>query len=1269
MTEFKFYVPSSTTPSTILTGTLVDKRNFFNINLVTNQFTNVKSAQVIISKTTTTSNGDQPSTYAISVGQNYVVLQSANAKTTDIKHPFVDNTYYTVKVTALLSENGNDTRHDAKFGTNLDLSYSFLYRGDGGDKFNNSQLAIQNEASVEGASGSDILLRCPINFANQNDNRTPSSVLFSFSEVTAYVTANTNLNTLTSYSVKLTYQSSGNYTLTQTDTNKLTDDKAYDINAFALYSDGYSTNANFPRKLHVIKRPAIQSVIAYGFGTDQSDADNLTTSSVMNVYMLPSTVTQTKLPSASGNITFKLSQGGVTMYTVSLPVSSIVVDGTILYTVLKADLVKVWTTAPTQEQNGSYTYDVSARIEHLSVNRDASFNLISETIPKESPSVSKAFTSDIVPFNSVVTLNAWIGGANVDGSGNRTVDISNATTASGYNNAPELGIVGKFSKTDFYGSGVTDGFFKDLDAVVNGVPVTNHRFRLSVNGGLAPVTELHQIQGYGTKTDQEMYIELFDASSNKYTNANGLFPNLPGPANTLGSAQKPIYFLIPSTVGFSQTNNVQTNSVVVSIAIEPVAGETTRPSATNSNSVVVVPKVNKYEMTVGTASEPRFTQNIFTVPINNPINNPIINLINPTASEPNFASAIFTSNLAAPNALKEVVVSGNGEFDISLENPSIRGANCSYQVRYKINDPNDPNNGTITGPISDTYSVPLFDPPVSDDFSINNYSYETFNDNNASKIKFDIVFQPTSPRTIDGVFVYFRTTNDDEVANDIPLTLLMDVKRSVNGIVNNSQSNLLHTLQTAAASDATLAEGVKIKDKDGAESSNKWLNFRSGDIVFKPYQLVPNFAPDIREVETVKKIHNIPVIPVPTNVALTGGVKESYDATKSTWDDGLSVYASSPVTSAYKLTLDVSNVNSDVSGDVSNHSYTINLSPHAAGTVLSLSLQIKLTAADNLVYYSKPIKIEFTVASVNVSALVSTVARGSNNSTLKVQRNDYVVSPSSGANVTEVKLIDNPTVATVVNTNPEAATVKVLTGTAAAVQPISPTVNEYNLVMDGYELGNVLKLQYRLNAGVSYNLYVNGIASSLATPSTPLFLTLQSPILPYTVAGQASLQIGSTYSVMSSGTYAGRIAISAPINANGLHAEGVQSVVFVLAQESNLTNPSLSENGVQHVITFESTSGLTKSYTVGLDASANLSTDNLGASEVHELSVTNLVGFAEGASVTHTLVMGNLRSNDASTLYLGTNAVFNTNLPITVVAFVSTRLGSVVAFKEVTKSA
>jgi hypothetical protein len=1253
MTEFKFYVPSSTTPSTILTGTLVDRRNFFNINLVSNQFTNVKSAQVIISKTTTTSNGEQPSTYAISVGQNYVVPTSANAKTTDIKHPFVDNTYYTVKVTALLSENGNDARYDAKFGTNLNLSYSFLYRADGGDKFNNSQLAIQNEASVEGAAGSVILLRCPINFANQNDNRTPSSVLFSFSEVSSYVTRNTNLNTLTTYSVKLAYQSSGNYTLTQTETNKLTDDKAYDINAFALYSDGYSTNSNFPRKLHVIERPAIHSVIAYGLGTNQSDADVLTTSSVMNLYMRRTTIPQDNLPSASGNITFKLSQGGVTMYTVSLPVSSNVVDGTILYTVLKADLVKVWTTtAPTQNPNKSYTYDISARIEHLSVNRDASNNLVSsatETILKESPSVSKTFTSDIVPFNSVVTLNAWIGGANVDGSGDRTVNISNTTTASGYNSAPELGIVGKFSKTDFYGSGVTDGFFKDLDAVVNGVPVTNHRFTLRVNNALVPVsvTELHQIQGHDDKTDQEMYIELFQSlnnstSPNKYTNANGLFPNLPGPANILGSAQKPIYFLIPN--GFSRSD-----SVVVSVAIEPVAGETTRPSATNSNSVVVVPKVNKYVMTVGTASEPRFTQNIFTVPINNPI-----------ASEPNFASAIFTSNLAAPNALKEVNVSNNGVFDISLENPSIRGANCDYQVRYKINDPNS-ENGTITGPISDTYRVPLFDPPELDNFTINNYSYDTFNDNNVSKIKFNIVFQTVQTRTIDGVFVYFRTTNDDAVENDIPLTLLMDVKRSD----GNSQSNLVFTLQDTAAANATF---VKIKNKNGDESSNKWLNFRSGDIVFKPYQLVPNFDPDIRQVETVKKIHNIPVIPVPTNVALTGGVKESYDATKATWDDGLSVYASSPVTSAYKLTLKENDASgNDVSGQVLNHSYTINLIPYAAGTVLSLSLQIKITSADNLVYYSKPIGIDFTVASVNVSALVSTVVRGSNNSTLKVQRNDYV---ASGANVTEVKLISNHGITP--TTDPTHSQVKVLTYSIPtnSVQPISPTVNDYNL--DGYALGNVLKLQYRLKAGVSYNLlsqYVNGTASSVVpTQSTPLFLTLQSPILPYTVAGQASLQIGPTYSVMSSGTYADRIAISAPINANGLHAEGVQSVVFVLAQESNLTNPNLSQNGVQHVITFESSSGLTKSYTVGLDASANVSTDNLGANEVHELSVTDLAGFAEGAPVTHMLVMGNLLANDNSMLYLGRNA-FNTNLPITVVAFVSTRLGSVVAFKEVIKSA
>ena len=104
------------------------------------------------------------------------------------------------------------------------------------------------------------------------------------------------------------------------------------------------------------------------------------------------------------------------------------------------------------------------------------------------------------------------------------------------------------------------------------------------------------------------------------------------------------------------------------------------------------------------------------------------------------------------------------------------------------------------------------------------------------------------------------------------------------------------------------------------------------------------------------------------------------------------------------------------------------------------------------------------------------------------------------------------------------------------------------------------------------------------------------------------------------------------------------------------------------MIAFESVTGLTKSYTVGPNASlVPSSTDNLGATEVHELSVTDVAGFAEGAGA-RTLVMGNLLANDASTLYLDPTG-FDASRPITAVSVVATRLGNDIEFKELTPSA
>ena len=1494
MTDFQFYLPPIDNVrgarNTLMKGTLYDQRNLLKISIEGSRV-NVKRIEAVIAKKIMT--GNDKSEVAHLPTANSTIGPPGVVYPSDINYAFVDSTEYTIKIKAQLVEDestGIVKTYFAEFGKlNTSLlvpqtpSYLYLHRTDGGDKFIQQELVVIDESSVQ--EGSNIRVKCPINFVNPYDTDRPTTVSFTFDDVDKYLNkvATPNTDRLFSYD-KVPYDASGNYTLLAYDTSgnnilKVLNDNAYFVFVSAYYADGFSlTNIlPFSRVLHVIANPVIHSITAYGLTSDQSGADASAISSVMNVNMTQQIVTDPNLPSKSGNITFELSQGGVVMYKAVMPISTTVVDQKILYTILKENLVKVWTTtAPTQNSDGSYTYDVSAEIEYSTVYENDSIN-------KKSVKVSKTFTSDIVPLPSVVALNAWIAGAvDVDASGNRTVDISNATTASGYALAPELGLVGKFSKNDFYGSGVTAGFFKDLDAVdASGNALTKHAFTVSVNGSAVPVTELHQLQGHSNKSDQEMYIELFNStingdavsgvngvetvftssqvqgvkadsnqiisnnsqggwtientgpdtngatggklpkvnlyfygnttaaanqtasnsfklnqasgagmyavfhqnagakeypffiayttpmasgnkaswyrskvffgpetsdgdtvadagkvgltlvytgtddaavfpeipsnrrvryeimygggltnsfgdetvfsneyinlltlatssnasvsqagnfnfrlletgiftsnsnfgqvklrynvlSPNKYTSASGKFPNLPGPASTLGSAQEPIYFLIPSTGLF-----VQTDSVKVSVAIEPRAGETTRPSATESNTVVAVSKVNQYVMTVGTASEPRVTQDTLIVPINNP-------------TEAYFTDAIFTSNRAdVPNTVGSVL--NDGVFDIVVDT-TFRG-DCTYQVRYKISDPN---NGFITGPISADYTFRLANPPGLDNFSVTNFSYKTFNNDSESSFTFDIAFVTVGTTFVDGVIVYFESTNaDDDDEDNIPLTQLMDVQ--------TSQTNVSYTLQSAPAANATLTEGVNIKDKDAVASSNKWLNFRSGKIVYKPYKLVAGQKVIPPNVQLDITMFNIPVIPVPAQITLTGGVKESYAATSAAWNNALSTYASigSSVTASYKLVLNNSVNNSDVSGaDVNtNHGYTIDLSSVAASTTLTLKLQTRITAADGLVYLSKPSGIQFTAASVDVSGLTSTVKRGSNDTVLRVDRGDYAIIPASGANVTEVKLIDNPTVA---NTNPAGAQVKVLT--MAEVQPADPTVNAYDLAADGYALGDDIDLQYRLKAGVSYDVLSqydsNGSPGSVVqAESTPLFLTLASPTLEYIVATKPELQLESTYRVMNSGTYNGRIAINATINAKGLHAEGVLSVVYVLAQEGNFTNPDLSDSGVQYVIAFESVTGLTKSYTVGSNASlVPSSTDNLGATEVHELSVTDVAGFAEGGAGARTLVMGNLLANDASTLYLDATG-FDASRPITAVSVVATRLGNDIVFKELTPSA
>lgn len=1241
---------NSSTPSSALTGTLIDNRNYLTLNLsYTDSVAKFVNAQVLIDSIDATSPATLKS-YNLKLGQNFIGT-SSSVSANDIRHSFTDLSRYSIKIKAVTND-GSVTTLYSQYANDESpsSSYNFLFRSDGGDVFDvDANCNVINSNDIEGAADNVIVIVCPLIAEPAADSRVPSKVLFTFDESDDYVgTANDTDNSEkpSGCSFLVNYEEFGSYNLTQTSDNHLTNDFSYAVSVTAIYDSangGHTVSKTLDDLVHAIASPVINQVVAYGLGEDQTDADDATISSFMNVYLTPESSPVNILP-ASGKVTFNLSQDGAVFYSAKMDVSSTTdSDGNYVYTILKSDLTKIWTTTPpVQNANKSYTFDVTAEVV---------YTILDGSVVKTSNIVPAQFTSDINQLSSVNLVNAWMAATNVAGSGNRTVNISNATTASGYSVAPELGLIVNIPKNDFYGSAITAGMYADLDAVDgDGNPTTHHKFMMSTDGGVTyePVKKLYQLQGDYTKTIQENCIVLLSLTAgDAIQNDDGLYPNIPGTPSVLGSAQPSIYAWIPNDVnGFSQQDSVK-----ISVAIVPPSGLTTLPAPTESDEVVAVNKINRYEMTVDSVSEPRFTgtgaYSELVVPINNP-----------TTDEFYFSSAIFSSTLSSPNDSVTQAVSNDGVFDITIENPSIRGTTttCDYTVAYKIDDPNG---GTITGPDSILYSIHLKDEPTKDNFTVSNFSYNTFNDDDESSFKFDIVFNNVGNTSIDGVNVYFSSNNDDaNNSNDIPETLVLTVER----LDGDSQSNLTVTLQSAAPTTSALSDGVKIVDSDGVLSSNTWKNFRSGIIIFKPYYTArvtsSNDAQTEIDDEKTENIMNVPVIDLPANVSLTGGVIDSYDDTKLEWDNDLVVvyYGLSSITASYDLALNGVDQTNNITA---NDSYIVDLGSTPSSYTLELRTKVSSNVDAN-VYYSKKVVVEFDSVSVYESGMNVTVTRGSNDVNLNAQFAAYTTlpNPASNLNVTEVKLVDNST--SDANTNPDDAGVKVLTcsNNTTSVQ-VDATVNSYDLTaVYAYEQAELMNLTVRMEAGIDYTLKY-GDSSASNEESTPIYLTLNGPSKPYVVATKPSVEILTRYDV-TSGTYTGQTALSMIIDGNGAKNEGVQSVMIILATEGDYTDANNgSGSGAEIILAFESSNARLRSYTVGSNADVTLnSTDNLAASEVHILTTDDTEGFSESTSSgVFTLVMGTLDNSDASTLYMPADCEFTTS-PISVVVVVSTRLGT-----------
>jgi hypothetical protein len=403
-----FYPAGSANSSPIVTANLVDNRKFLTVNLQCQDASKLVSATVFIDSLQE-SNIASLKSYPLRVGANYIGT-STTVSSNDIVYDFSEYERYAIKM-KVLTKDGTLTTLFSKFSygpasdedTQNLTCYNFLYRPDGGDMISENA-GISDPGAI--SKGSTITISCPIDFARQDDTRTPYGVLFTFEEEDNYNNnsgvAPDNCEQLSEYSAFMAYLvDSSVYEL---EGNELTNDSIYLVNVEFLYSDGFTVSKTLQDKAYVITSPVIDSVTAYGLGVDKSDADNQSISQVANIFLAVDSA-PVNIATAENIVTFEFQQSGVVYYTATVATSTTTMVGnTIKYTVNQTDLTVVDNPAvPIVElPNGSFQFDVVATLKY-EVPGSGGF-----IITKTSNLVSANFNSDINQLPSFSIGNAWI---------------------------------------------------------------------------------------------------------------------------------------------------------------------------------------------------------------------------------------------------------------------------------------------------------------------------------------------------------------------------------------------------------------------------------------------------------------------------------------------------------------------------------------------------------------------------------------------------------------------------------------------------------------------------------------------------------------------------------------------------------------------------------------------------------------------------------------------------------------------------------------------
>ena len=804
------------------------------------------------------------------------------------------------------------------------------------------------------------------------------------------------------------------------------------------------------------------------------------------------------------------------------------------------------------------------------------------------------FTQNLAPVPYVEISNTWALVTNDDPE----------SYTDNFANSPYIGISGNFGKNAQFGS----LYYKHLDT-------TSTKFKLEYK-----VVDLsNNLLVTDWTTVKKAKLVLQDLSNNELledaaerarstagtlsTVSSGEYANIPATTTILGTEQGDIVFYIPqkqvgTTDAFTEYHNVEVRVTVIDASDPSLWGGLTSSDPTESDPLQVILKIDEYSYEVGTASEP---WNSVDASGNLLINIPV------SWNSIHSYSVKVSYKYSTGDSYGTEVEFERAEYPLSVSfgvDPT-QGITHTlyYRVRYVVTNSNLGEGATTAG-IFTTENVPNKFFPESSDYAILNAEYTTFNTDASSNITFDLSFNIDPANRLDGLNVYFTSTDS-----------------KINKVRIGSYSYTTPGPKMITLINVTDVSGVhlEIMDPSGniVTSGFSWDKYDSASISFEAFRdarvksgldsnpgasyFEVNSASDPEEsgfyVESgsnddfgspdVNPIWNVPELTTPSedgDITLSGGVINMIESADNHYIEWTITYVNDDSTRPY--TYDVKMTNNTTSEVIHN---TLNFTDPSGIYILDIDNASVLDVAKYTVELTKvfngtttrpersPVDtIVFHTIYVDTSNMDITVKAVSNTTVVNLSWDEPDISGNSvTASGQELSSFDNNIYAHYIEYTDSSFNVLTRLDDSdpenLIEQIVSPaTKKTYTLPVQA--IGTLYEFFMYVEAQVKYT--VNGAVSS--TKSTPFEVptTLTTSLSQYRVSSVPSFGVVTTdpsdndlniVPVLIQGSSNPTLVMN--LNANGLEDEGFISVVVILTQDGTDDKPE----GEQVVLIFPDT--------------------------------------------------------------------------------------------------